>query len=55
MYPQNNLGAGAQWQFATVIVVVVLALGLGILVSNSELFHLSSLVKSYPMNFNKVS
>jgi hypothetical protein len=39
MYPQNNLGAGAQWQFATVIVVVVLALGLGILVSNSELFH----------------
>lgn len=39
MYPQNNLGAGAQWQFATVIVVVVLALGLGVVVSNSELFH----------------
>lgn len=39
MYPQNNLGAGAQWQFATVIVVVVLALGVGVLVSNPELFY----------------
>lgn len=39
MYPQNNFGAGAQWQFATVIVVIALSLGLGVLVSNSELFH----------------
>ena len=39
MYPQNNLGAGAQWQFATIIVVVLLALTLGVMSSNSELLH----------------